>query len=263
METVKLSFEELGNSDNAPLIILHGFFASSRNWRQVAEKLSANFHVYLLDMRNHGASPHHPLMDYPSMAADVLRFVDDHGLNAINLLGHSMGGKIAMWFALNYPGRVNRLIVVDIAPVSYQHSFNHTIEALKSLPLATVNNRKQAEVWLAEAIPELSYRQFLLQNILLKDGGYAWRIDLDIFYRMAPNIIAFPASDGLLPYTGKTLFIAGADSGYVKPDDIHELFPEARITFITDAGHWLHVQQPAMFMECVLAFLQSDQLIAD
>ncbi len=192
METVELAFEEFGNPDNSPLIILHGFFASSRNWRQIAEKLSAKFHVYVLDMRNHGASPHHPVMDYPAMAADLLRFMESRGLKTANLLGHSMGGKVAMWFALNYPGTVDHLIVADIAPVSYKHSFNSTIQALKALPLAEISNRKQAEELLASAIPELSYRQFLLQNLLLKNGEYCWRIDLDIFYQMAPNIVAFP-----------------------------------------------------------------------
>lgn len=251
METVELAFEEFGSPDNTPLIILHGFFASSRNWRQVAEKLSAKFHVYVLDMRNHGASPHHPVMDYPVMAADLLRFIESQGLKTVNLLGHSMGGKIAMWFALNHPDTVAHLIVVDIAPVGYTHSFDITIQALKALPLAEISNRKQAEELLVSAIPELSYRQFLLQNILLKNGEYCWRIDLDIFYRMAPNIVAFPNTDHLVPFTGKTLVIAGADSSYVSAEDIAVLFPEASISTIANAGHWLHVQQPDVFTEMV------------
>jgi pimeloyl-ACP methyl ester carboxylesterase len=138
METVELAFEELGSPGNAPLIILHGFFASSRNWRQVAEKLAASFHVYVLDMRNHGASPHHPVMDYPAMAADLLQFMDVQGLTTASLLGHSMGGKVAMWFALNYPEHMEKLIVADIAPVSYQHSFDNTIRILKALPLVEI-----------------------------------------------------------------------------------------------------------------------------
>ena len=223
METVELAFEELGSPGNAPLIILHGFFASSRNWRQVAEKLAASFHVYVLDMRNHGASPHHPLMDYPAMAADLLLFMDTQGLTTASLLGHSMGGKVAMWFALNHPERMDKLIVADIAPVSYTHCFNDLIQALKALPLHEISNRKQAELLLASAIPELGYRQFLLQNLVLKDGAYCWRIDLDIFYRMAPNIIAFPGVEHITPFTGKTLFLAGEDSGYVKADDCERL----------------------------------------
>lgn len=254
METVELAFEEFGNTDNSPLIILHGFFASSRNWRQIAEKLSAKFHVHVLDMRNHGASPHHPVMDYPAMAADLLRFIENRGLTAVNLLGHSMGGKVAMWFALNHPCTVDHLIVADIAPVSYKHSFNSTMQALKALPLAEINNRKQAEELLASAIPELSYRQFLLQNLLLKNGEYCWRIDLDIFYQMAPNIVAFPDTDHLEPFAGKSLVIAGADSNYVKAEDVDVLFPGASISTIANAGHWLHVQQPDVFTELVEEF---------
>jgi pimeloyl-ACP methyl ester carboxylesterase len=255
MEAVNLTFEELGNPGDEPLIILHGFFASSRNWRQVAEKLAAKFHVYVLDLRNHGASPHHPLMDYPSMAEDLLLFMEAQGLITASLLGHSMGGKVAMWFALNHPERMDKLIVADIAPVSYTHCFNNLIQALKALPLHEISNRKQAEQLLASAIPEIGYRQFLLQNLVLKDGLYCWRINLDIFYRMAPNIIAFPCVEQVTPFTGKTLFLAGEDSDYVKADDVSTLFPKATLSFIANAGHWLHVQQPGVFIEQVERFL--------
>ncbi len=255
METVSLAFEELGNPDDAPLIVLHGFFASSRNWRQVAEKLSANFHVYVLDLRNHGASPHHPVMDYPSMAADLLQFMKIHHLPTASVLGHSMGGKVAMWFALNYPERIDKLIVVDIAPISYTHCFNHLIKTLKALPLSKISNRKQAELLLATDIPELSYRQFLLQNLILTDGAYDWRVDLDIFYSTAPNIIAFPDVEQIATYTGKTLFLAGAQSDFVKVSDIKTLFPNATLTVIANAGHWLHVQQPGIFIGQVEQFL--------
>ncbi len=254
METVKLAFEEFGDPGNSPLIILHGFFASSRNWRQIAQRLANRFHVYMPDIRNHGASPHHPLMDYPVMMADLLQFIDDRGLDTVSVLGHSMGGKIAMWLALTHPDRVNKLIVADIAPVSYKHSFDNTVLALKALPLAEISNRKQAETLLAPRIPELSYRQFLLQNLVLKDGKYCWRLDLDIFQRMAPNIAAFPNADHLAPFTGKALFIAGGDSDFVQLEAINSLFPTAALSTIADAGHWLHVQQPDAFTALVESF---------
>lgn len=259
METVKLAFDEFGDPAGRPLIILHGFFASSRNWRQVAQRLAVRFHVYVPDMRNHGASPHHPLMDYPSMTADVLQFMDDNGLNTANLLGHSMGGKIAMWLALTHPERIDKLIVADIAPVSYQHNFDNTVSALKELPLAEISNRKQAETLLASRIPELSYRQFLLQNLILKDGKYCWRVDLDIFERMGPNIAAFPAADHLAPFNGRAVFIAGGDSAFVKPEDINLLFPTAAFSTVANAGHWLHVQQPDQFIALVEKFLVLEQ----
>jgi pimeloyl-ACP methyl ester carboxylesterase len=252
---MRLVFEEFGNSQHPPLIILHGFFASARNWRSVAEKLATQFHVYVPDMRNHGASFHHPVMDYPTMAEDLLHFIEQQGLATVSLLGHSMGGKVAMWFALIHPDKVDKLIVADIAPVSYRHCFDATIGALQALPLAEISNRKQAEARLASAIPELSYRQFLLQNLVLVNGAYCWRVDLAIFAQTAATIIAFPDTDGLMPFTGNALFIAGALSNYVKADAISPLFPKASLRIIARAGHWLHVQQAEAFVTEVDNFL--------
>jgi len=256
MAGIDLAFETFGvETDQPPLIILHGFFASSRNWRQIAGKLAENHRVYVLDMRNHGVSVHDPVMNYPVMVADVLRFIDQQGLSIVNLLGHSMGGKTAMWFALNYPDYLGKLIVVDIAPISYAHRFAILIAALKSLPLAEMTNRKQAENYLADAIPDLSYRQFLLQNLVLNEGAYRWRVDLDIFARTADNIAAFPETQHLHPFSGKALFIAGADSTYVKAEQIPALFPDAKLSVLANAGHWLHVQQPETFIAQVEKFL--------
>jgi esterase len=256
MNTVELAYEELGKDNPITLIILHGFFASSRNWRKIAERLSSAYHVYVLDLRNHGASPHHAVMDYPSMIADVLRFMDVHKLATAHILGHSMGGKIAMWLALNHPERLDKLIVVDIAPKSYTHNFDNTIQALIDLPLAEIQHRKQAEQMLAKDIPELDYRQFLLQNLVLKAGSYHWRIDLAIFLLTAPNIVAFPEIQGKSSYSGQTLFIAGANSSYLTQKDTLHLFPNALFETIADAGHWLHAQQAEIFTEVVESFLQ-------
>lgn len=257
METVHLVFEELGNPDHAPLLILHGFFASMRNWRNIAEKLAETHHVFVVDQRNHGASPHHAIMDYPIMASDLLQFVKVHTKSKINLLGHSMGGKVAMWFALNYPEKIDKLIIADIAPKTYQHSFDNYIEALKALPLDKISSRKQADEILANAITDQAYRQFLLQNLVLKEGRYSWRVNLDIFQSNAANIIAFPDSKHLSPFTGNTLFIAGEQSNFVKQGDIDLLFPNASFCSISNAAHWLHVQQPAIFLSELENFLQS------
>ena len=257
METVELAYQELGENNPIPLIILHGFFASSRNWRKIAERFSALFHVYVLDLRNHGLSPHHAIMDYPSMAADVLRFMDGHQLNTAHILGHSMGGKIAIWLALNHPHRLDKLIVADIAPKSYAHSFDDTIQALIDLPLSEIHNRKQAETLLAPSIPDLSYRQFLLQNLVLMDNRYCWRVDLAVFKQTAANIIAFPETKGVPPYKGETIFIAGAESSYLTSHDRLNLFPDSGFKVVAGAGHWLHVQQPTIFMELVENFLQN------
>ncbi len=256
MSIVKLAFDEFGDSGKPALIILHGFFASSRNWRQMAKRFADDFHVYVLDIRNHGLSPHDSQMDYPLMAEDLKSFMNDCGLTTANLLGHSMGGKIAMWFALNNPQRVEKLVIADISPVSYQHNFDKTINALKQLPLEEISNRKQADDLLSSAISELSYRQFLLQNLQLKDGKYCWRIDLDIFHQSAENIVGFPNFDSLPRFNDIALFIMGGVSVYTDKEAIYRCFPNADITTLDKANHWLHVDNPDGFYTYVNNFLQ-------
>jgi len=255
MKPVKLAFESFGDNTKSPLILLHGFFASSRNWRQMAKKLAEYYCVYVVDMRNHGISPHAEEMDYPVMAEDLKTFMDEQQLITANILGHSMGGKAAMWFALSYPERIDQLIVADISPVTYQHSFDQTINALKQLPLDEISNRKQADDFLVPFIPELSYRQFLLQNLQLKDSKYSWRVDLDIFYRTADNIIAFPSVEMIEPYKAPVLFIMGGNSTYTNKEAIKQSFPNAEISTIKQASHWLHIDKPAEFIDEVIKFL--------
>ena len=255
MKSIKLFFEEYGDKSREPLIILHGFFASSRNWRQIAKKLAEHCHVFVLDLRNHGLSPHDPEMDYPSMVGDLKSFMDEHGLEKASILGHSMGGKVAMWLALSNPERINKLIVADISPVSYEHSFDHTMQALKDIPLHQISNRKQADEFLSAAIPELSYRMFLLQNLQLVDGKYQWRVDLDIFQKTAKNIIAFPKVKDS-PYLENLLFIMGENPRYTNIEAIYNYFPNAEITVLKGANHWLHVDQPEAFLANVTRFIQ-------
>lgn len=252
---VSLAFNEFGERDRPSLVILHGFFASSRNWRQIAKNLSARYHVLVPDLRNHGDSPHSQVMDYPAMAADIRFFLDQRGIKKVNLLGHSMGGKVAMWFALNVPEYIERLIIADISPTRYRHSFDRTIQALKQFPLQLITSRKQADVLLAESIAESSYRQFLLQNLQLREGRYQWRVDLDIFMRTADHIISFPDPDHLRPYLGSTLFLGGENSDYIKEDDVYRWFPNAQIKIIPGTGHWLHAQSPARFCQEIDIFL--------
>jgi len=254
MQTIELAYEQFGDAAGDPLIILHGFLASSRNWRSVAKRLAARRRVYVLDMRNHGASPHHAAMDYPSMAMDVAAFIESRNLNRSHVLGHSMGGKIAMWLALHRPDLVRRLIVADISPVSYQHSFDPVIQALRQLPLHSLGNRKDAERHLESAIPELGFRQFLLQNLLFENERYFWRINLDIIAATGHNIVAFPEPEAAA-YSVPALFIAGERSAYVRPDAILRHFPLARIETIANTGHWLYVEEPAIFTDLVDAWL--------
>jgi len=258
MQTVELEFECFGEQHiGCPLIILHGFFASARNWRSIAKQLAAERRVYVLDMRNHGNSPHCEQMDYPAMAADLAEFMDSQQIKTADLLGHSMGGKIAMWFALQLPQRVGRLVVADISPVSYQHNFDRTAAALKALPLATLSNRKQAEEWLTPEIPDQNYRQFLLQNLLLEDGHYRWRINLDYFHHNAHFIVEFPDTTGMAAYSHPVLFLAGEHSMYIHREAIVALFPLAVISEIPGTGHWLHVDAPQVFCRQVAEWLNA------
>lgn len=256
MQAVELAFEIFGaEHEGCPLLILHGFCASARNWRTIAKQLAVNHRVYVLDMRNHGASPQAEIMDYPSMAQDIQRFLEQHQLNKVHLMGHSMGGKIAMCFAKQSAQQVEKLVVADISPVSYQHSFERTITALKQLPLTEITNRKQAEQWLATDIEDLNYRQFLLQNLAFVDGSYSWRINLDIFQKNAHYIIGFPESAGHATYPKPVLFLAGENSGYINRDAIFKYFPLAEIQEIPGAGHWLHVDAPQLFCHAIEQWL--------
>lgn len=259
MQPVDLYFEVYGDPQTCPLIILHGFLASSRNWRSIAKRLAESHHVYVLDMRNHGASPHAETMDYPLMTSDIVAFMDKLELNQAHILGHSMGGKIAMWLALHYPHRVKNLLVADIAPVHYQHCFDNMIQALRQLPLDKIANRKDAELFLSDAIPDTSFRQFLLQNLLLKEGGYYWRINLDILQKTAPHIVTFPKPTTAQLFLDKALFIAGEHSKYIRPESIYALFPQAKIVEIPNTGHWLFVEAPEAFCQTVNSWLINDQ----
>ncbi len=255
MNPIELYYEVFGEEHAPPLVILHGFLASSRNWRQIAKRLSGRFRVYVPDQRNHGASPHAERMDYPLMASDLAAFMDRLDLESATLLGHSMGGKTAMWFALNYPERLSLLLVADIAPVAYQHNFDRIIEALDNLPLASLSNRKQADDFLSETIPDIGFRQFLLQNLILRDGQYAWRINLDYCQRSADHIVGFPSVEGMAGFTGDALFIAGENSTYFRPEAVPVLFPNAVVATIANAGHWLHAEQPESFVKVVEDFV--------
>lgn len=255
MRPVNLMFEAFGESDACPIIILHGFLASARNWRTVANRLAVNHRVYVLDQRNHGASPHAENMDYPAMAADVLHFMDNMGLGTAHLLGHSMGGKVAMWFAMHYPERVGKLIVVDIAPVNYSHSFDPVLHALRKLPLENLANRKQAELHLAGVIPDLGFRQFLLQNLMLRDGVYFWRINLDIIHGNAHYVVGFPQTS-LTSYDAPALFVVGEHSDYVDHIAVIDKFPNAKICEIPGTGHWLYVEAPEIFCNLVLSWIE-------
>jgi esterase len=245
---------EAGQGDS--VVLLHGLFGSARNFGAVQQQLARRCRVIALDLRNHGASPHDGDMRYAAMAADVLQTLNGLAALPATLLGHSMGGKVAMQAALTQPDAVARLIVADIAPVAYPPHHRAIAEAMAALPLSPGMTRAQAGSALSEAVPDAAMRAFLLQNLQL-GAAPAWRIGLTEIIAALPVIEGWqtPAD---ARYGGSTLFMAGAASDYIRPEHrpaIRALFPNARFVTLKHAGHWLHAENPSGFVAVVEAFL--------
>lgn len=252
---MRLNFQATGSGPS--LIILHGFLGSSDNWRNSATRLGASFSVTALDLRNHGHSPHAPFMSYVSMAEDVLEFLDRQNISSAHFLGHSMGGKVAMQFATTWPGRVDKLIVVDIAPKSYPASHEATLAALRNLDLDSFKSFGEIDAALAPEIPAAEIRQFLMKNIERQEGRrFGWRIDLEAItanYMELTNAIAPKHT-----FTKPACFIRGGRSDYLQEEDfsaIQEIFPRATFVTIPHAGHWVHVDAAEEFFKAVTEFL--------
>ncbi len=250
-----LHFKQLGHGE--PLVLLHGLFGSGDNWFGVAPKLAEKFHVYAPDLRNHGHSPHHAEMDYPLMAADVEKFFATQKIESAGVIGHSMGGKVAMQFALEFPARVKKLVVVDMAPRAYARVHDKIFGALLALDLASFQTRQPLEEALASEIPSLNLRRFLLKNLSRDDHGkFAWKMNLrgvaENYSRLGEVLAAQP------PFPGPALFIRGGKSDYINAADeieIRRLFPSAEIQTIARANHWVHADVPEEFLRLVLEFL--------
>ena len=240
-----------------PVVLLHGLFGASGNFAAVQRALAAKHCVVAFDLRNHGASPHDPAMSYAAMAADVLDSMADRGIAAAAVLGHSMGGKTAMRMALDAPGRVSRLVVADIAPVAYRHNNRVVADALLALPLRPGLTRGEADALLAPAVPEPGVRGFLLQN--LRPGAEpSWRIGLNEIAAALAAIEGWDAPDA--SYPGPALVVRGERSDFVTPDNraaFRTPFPNARFVTLRNAGHWLHADAPAAFIQTVSAFLDA------
>jgi len=252
---MQLHFKQLGHGE--PLVLLHGLFGQSDNWFGVAPKLAEKFHVLIPDLRNHGHSPHHAEMDYPLMAADVEKFFAAQKIESAHVIGHSMGGKVAMQFALNFPARVKKLVVVDMAPRAYQRRHDHIFEALLALDLASFQTRAEIEAALEPKIPSLNLRRFLLKNLGRNDHGkFVWKMNLR---GVAENYSRLGEVLSLQNQFNKpALFIRGGESDYVNPADeveIQRLFPLAQIQTIASANHWVHADAPEDFVRLVLDFL--------
>ncbi len=244
------------HGDAAPVALLHGLFGAVANFGAIQRRLSSAGRVIAFDLRNHGLSPHDPAMSYPAMAADVLDSLAALGAPRATLIGHSMGGKVAMAAALLQPGRVSRLVVADIAPVRYAPAFRGFVDAMLAMKLTSGLKRTEADAALAPAVPDVRVRSFLLQNLQFGPAPH-WRIGL---HEIAANLPVVEGWD--LPpgprFDGPTLSLRGERSDYVQPEYravIRELFPAARFTSLKGAGHWLHADAPDAFVAVLQAFL--------
>jgi esterase len=259
LELAHIAYGEGRREGGPPVVILHGLLGSARNWSTVARKLAATRAVFALDLRNHGASPWADEMTYDQMADDVRAFLARQGLPAAAVIGHSMGGKVAMRLALAHGEEVSRLVVVDVAPVAYGRDFNAYVEAMRALDLSTIRRRGEADALLAEQIADPEVRGFLLQNLVSTDDGLAWRVPLQALAANMPKLTGFPEPRDGEHYAGPALFVTGGRSDYVRPEyhaTIRRLFPNAQFAPIADVGHWVHAEQPQRFFEVVSAFLE-------
>jgi pimeloyl-ACP methyl ester carboxylesterase len=261
-QTIALYSRKVGEN-GTDFVVLHGLFGSGKNWRSFAGSLEDDFQVWTLDARNHGDSPHADSMSYQQMAEDVARFFVENELENVVLLGHSMGGKTAMQLALQFPDRIAALIVVDIAPVCYDHLHKQLklIEAMQELDLAAEMSRSEIEKKLAVKIPEKRLLSFLMTNLNRQNGQFQWRIGLEQIAAGMPELLNYPELKSV--FKGPVQFIGGENSAYLKFEYhalIRKYFPESRITMLENCGHWLHVEQPAAFQKTVNEFLQDNNL---
>jgi pimeloyl-ACP methyl ester carboxylesterase len=251
---MQLYFREYGQHGK-PLVIMHGLLGSSDNWHSLATRFAEQFHVYVLDLRNHGQSPHSDEMDYPLMAGDVAEFLAVQGLPDALILGHSMGGKVAMQLALTQPALVRKLLVADISPRGYTPLHNEIIAALAALDVSSYASRTEIEAVLAGPIPSLNLRRFVLKNLGRNaEGKFEWKINVT---GLAENYANLRAPVTGVPFAGPTLFIRGAKSEYIRATgepSILELFPGATVKTIENAGHWLHADAPDEFVRLVREF---------
>ena len=242
-----------GPAGTTPCLIAHGLYGSARNWSVIAKRLSETRPVLTVDMRNHGQSPWRDTHGYDDMAEDLAQVI---GNGRFDVIGHSMGGKAAMMLALTQPERVRRLVIADIAPVTYSHSQLTFIHAMRAVDLSTVTRRSEAAAQLADQGVEPALQSFFTQS--LDVAGKRWLYNLDTLEAEMPKIMSFPKVDAV--FEGPVLFLTGADSDYVQPEHragIKRLFPASRFAKLPGAAHWLHADKPREFQQAVEVFLQA------
>jgi esterase len=257
---MKLNYKTFGNGE--PLIILHGLLGSLDNWQTIAKKLSEEYTVFIVDQRNHGRSPHSDDFSYDLLAADLLEFMYEHHIFNAHVLGHSMGGKVAMKFAVEHSDMVNKLIVADIAPVEYPAGHDIIFESLMAVDLKSVESRQEVEAILEQKIKDFGVRQFLMKGLTRNENnGFTWKFNLKALWNHYNEILK--TFDTRQTFEKPALFIKGGKSRYVTDEYIpviNRCFPKNSIFTIEDAGHWLHAEQPEIFTKATLDFLNQSNI---
>ncbi len=258
---MQLNFKAFGNESTPPLIILHGLFGMLDNWQTLGRKFAEKYQVFLIDQRNHGKSPHSLEFDYYLMSEDLAEFMEHQSIEAAHLIGHSMGGKTAMQFAMDSPSHIEKLVVVDIAPLDYAAGHEAVFEALFSVKIDELTSRKEADKALKSLVEEEGVRQFLLKNLTRKiGGGYQWKLNLQAIHFNYEQLLTNSLTNFDV-FGGKALFVKGGDSPkYIELPKTKEIilqhFPQARIETVENSGHWVHSEQPKAFFEMVSRFLE-------
>ncbi|MBF6607205.1 MAG: alpha/beta fold hydrolase [Flavobacterium sp.] len=242
-----------------PLLILHGFLGMSDNWKTLGTRYSENgFEVHMLDLRNHGRSFHSDEFTYEAMVADVAGYCESHNLDKISLIGHSMGGKVAMFFAIEHPEKLDKLIIADIGVKYYRPHHQDILAALNAVDFSAKPSRDDIDESMSSLVPDASTRQFLMKSLYRNQSKeLEFRFNLPVFNKEIDNV-GKAVPDGA-KYDGPTLFVKGANSAYIKEshyDDIREVFPQAQFAIIQNAGHWLHAENPDDFFAETLTFLK-------
>ena len=254
-----LHYQEYGTGQ--PLVILHGLLGSLDNWHTLSRAFASSFRVLAVDQRNHGRSPHSDVFSYDAMAEDLTELLDHLKIPSVRLLGHSMGGKTAMQFALSNPSRVDKLIVVDIAPREYPRLHDEILDAFASVDVSAATSRQQVDDALSKRIPDFAVRQFLMKNLTRDSAGaFTWKANLHSIGKNYAEIAREIASE--VRFSGPTLFVKADRVDYVLDSDapmIKKLFPNAQIVGV-DAGHWIHAEAPTVFADIVMSFLHGKQL---
>jgi esterase len=259
-QDMKLYYREFG--EGQPAIILHGLFGQSDNWVTVGRRIADQFHVYIPDQRNHGQSPHTSIHSFPAMADDLTEFIEDHKIENPVIIGHSMGGKVAMTYSLENPGNVRKLVVIDISPRKYPERVIHTqvISQMMSIDIENIKTRTEVEKILDSRISDSRVRMFIMKNLYYKiHGKLAWRLNLDAINQSMDLLFDGISSDS--QYPGPTIFIRGGNSDYVTDADIaliKSMFPEAVIKTISGASHWVHADSPEELCFLLSGFLERE-----